>query len=222
MHFPAHAPTAAASSSPSISGSALALAIVGIVGTLLGALLTQWLTTRREDRKWKREREQDRVRWERERRRDDMRWERERAERREQWDREDAARWQRDQLAAYSDLLAAIENWLGVASRSGPLDPRRTAITTGAAADLDDAWEAIDKKVSAIELLAPEPIRARARWLAGNAHQFARQYSAEEIFLEGREGHQLARDVDAFFDAYGDRLRELRARIREHLQIELE
>lgn len=222
MLFPSHAPIAAASSSPSIAGSALALAIVGITGTLLGALLTQWLTTRREDRKWKREREQERVRWERERRRDDMRWERERAERREQWDREDAARWQRDQLSAYSDLLSAIENWLGVASRSGPLAPQRTAISNLAAADLDNAWETIDKNVSSIELLAPEPVRARARWLRASAHQFAAQYSEEEVFLDRREGDQLAREVDVFFAEYGKSLRELRAQIREHLRIEPE
>ena len=206
-------PSTAAASAPPVSGSALTLAIVGIAGTLLGALLTQWLTTRREERKWNREREQERVRWERERRRDDIRWERERAERREQWDREDAARWQRDQLSAYSELLAAIENWLSVASMSGPLQ---------ATTDLDEEWKAIAEKVTSIELLVPEPIRAQARWLKANAHRFGWEYSPEELFYDGREGAQLVRDVSEFFDRYGRNLQELREKIRTHLRIEVD
>jgi len=199
---------------------ALALATVGIAGTLPGAALTQWLTTRREERKWRREREQDRVRWERERRRDDMRWERERAERREQWEREDAARWHRDQLGAYSELLAAIENWMSAAALSGPLGPDRTAITAEAQTELDGACKAIEEKVTAIELLAPEPIRAEARWLKANAHRFGWEYTAEQLFYDRREGGDLPREVDEFFDEYGRNLRELRARIRQHLGIE--
>jgi len=58
-------------------------AAVGVIGTLIGAGVTQIASSRREATQWKRQMAQERERWDRERQ-----------ERQEQWDREDAARWQ--------------------------------------------------------------------------------------------------------------------------------
>ncbi|MCY1145260.1 hypothetical protein OWR29_45285 [Actinoplanes sp. Pm04-4] len=96
-----------ATESASSGTNATLIAVVGIVGTLLGVLITQWLTSRREREKWQLERDRDQERWDREAEREEKRWERERQERQEQWHREDAARLHQDRLALYSSLLAA-------------------------------------------------------------------------------------------------------------------
>jgi len=89
------------------SNLTLLVAVLGILGTLTAAFVTQWWTSKRDDKQWKRqkllqderfdrEREQEVARWEREREREAGRWERERQERREQWQREDSARLHQD------------------------------------------------------------------------------------------------------------------------------
>ncbi len=83
------------------SGSNLTLyvAIIGILGTLAAAVIAQWMTGRREKKRWKRESEQEAIRWERER-----------EERREQWQREDAARLHERRVAAYSELIVTMRD----------------------------------------------------------------------------------------------------------------
>jgi hypothetical protein len=78
----------------------LTVAIVGVTGTLLGAVITQLLSARRERQQWKRQVD-----------RDDEKWQRERVERQDQWNREDAARIRQVAAEAYATgLEAAI--WL--------------------------------------------------------------------------------------------------------------
>jgi hypothetical protein len=85
------------------------VAILGIGGTLAAALLTQRMTTKREERKWERDRGQDERRWEKELEREQIRWERERLERREQWNRESEARLLGERAKVYKLVLARIE-----------------------------------------------------------------------------------------------------------------
>jgi hypothetical protein len=102
------------------SNLTLLVAILGIAGTLTAAFVTQLLTSRRDDKQWKRqkqlqderfdrEREREEARWQREREQEETRWERERRERREQWEREDAARLHQDRMTVYSKLILSVE-----------------------------------------------------------------------------------------------------------------
>lgn len=77
------------------SNLTLIVAILGILGTLAAALVTQWLTGRREERRWQRERQHE-----------SDRWARERQERQEQWQREDLARLHGERLKLYGHLIA--------------------------------------------------------------------------------------------------------------------
>ena len=103
------------------SNLTLYVAILGILGTLAATLITQWWSSRRDERQWKRqkqlqddrldrEREREEARWEREREQEDARWKRERQERLEQWEREDSARLHQDRLQVYASLLTASED----------------------------------------------------------------------------------------------------------------
>jgi hypothetical protein len=74
------------------------VAILGIAGTLTAAVLTQWLTARREDRRWTREQ----------------------ADRARQRKREDASRWERDRFSLYSKLLLDIDAWRRAAQVGRP------------------------------------------------------------------------------------------------------
>ena len=107
---PSAATTAVPSSPPAATPSekanandntALVLAIVGILGTLAATIITQWLTSRRENKKREWDREQEAVRWERERK-----------ERQDQWRREDAARLFQERLLRYTELLASVREVL--------------------------------------------------------------------------------------------------------------
>jgi hypothetical protein len=89
------------------ANTALTVAIIGIVGTLIAAGVTQWVSWVREERKWKRDQDQDDKRWKRELEREQHRWEREREERAAQWRREDAARLHQHRLTLYETLVQA-------------------------------------------------------------------------------------------------------------------
>jgi hypothetical protein len=99
------------------SNLTLLVAVVGILGALAAAVITQWLTTRREEHKWQREREQDDHRWEQELAREEKRAERDRQERADQWKREDSARLYSARLTAYSAVVAAgmkVDKHIGI------------------------------------------------------------------------------------------------------------
>ena len=100
----------------------MALLLVAAIpaGIGIGAWLGGWLTRRRDDSRWQRERERDELRRQREREREDLRWlhEREREELRRQHDREQAEQqrqrefshdlWER-KLAAFGEFLGAFD-----------------------------------------------------------------------------------------------------------------
>jgi hypothetical protein len=93
----------------------LLIAAVGVAGTLLAALLTQAVTTRREAARAQAEvsRESDRAREEVqreiERAREDVSRETQRWQR--QVEREDLARWKQEKRAAYSEFLITASRW---------------------------------------------------------------------------------------------------------------
>jgi hypothetical protein len=118
----------AAAATQSGSNLTLYVAIIGIIGTLTAALVTQWWSSRRDEKQWERqkklqderfdrEREREEERWQREREQESERWARERQERSEQWNREDAARLYQDRLGAYSQLLTHSQEMLDSAHR---------------------------------------------------------------------------------------------------------
>jgi hypothetical protein len=125
------------------SNSTWIVAVLSILGTLAVAILTQWLTARRERERWQREREQDDLRWRREldreaerhnreRRRDQEHWEqeqrreeqrhdREQRERLARWARENDARLYQERLTAYTRLLAAGQAFVTAVEVGHPL-----------------------------------------------------------------------------------------------------
>jgi hypothetical protein len=142
-------------------------AAVGVIGTLIGAGVTQIASSRREATQWKRQMAQERERWDRERQ-----------ERQEQWDREDAARWERDRYSAYSEVLASIERWIDLVRsiKPYPVTRRRCFITTEGVAQLDEARESIERGAMSIELLAPESIREKVRGISVSTSCFALRF----------------------------------------------
>jgi hypothetical protein len=65
------------------------LAVIAILGPIGGALLGAWLTARRDDKRWSREKKRDNERWARER----------------------EQRFHDERLAAYSEALLAVHRW---------------------------------------------------------------------------------------------------------------
>jgi len=98
----------------------LLVALLGVAGTLGAAIFTQVWSTRREDRRWRQEREVD-----------ERRWQRERDDRREQWQREDDLRTQQQRREVYVDFLRSVAKWASVTNTlvvarpdsAGPLAP---------------------------------------------------------------------------------------------------
>lgn len=62
----------------------LAVGLLGVLGVIVGQLLG----SRREDRRWEREREREDLRWQREHEREEQHWDRERRREEERWNRE--------------------------------------------------------------------------------------------------------------------------------------
>ena len=93
------------------SNLTLIVAVLGIAGTLAAALMTQWMTTKRDER---------RLRWEQAKEADQ--WQREREERKEQWERENQVRLIQRRTDMYVDVLnlaiAAIAEIDACVSRS--------------------------------------------------------------------------------------------------------
>lgn len=122
--------------------------MVGIIGTLLGVLITQWLTSRREDKKWARERTQERIRWQRERKRELEGWQRERVDRQAQWEREDATRRRQELLDLYSGIFVNAEKW------SEAVLPERLALITKSYYPPEEQLQTAFHAAHAVELTA--------------------------------------------------------------------
>ena len=98
----------------------LVVAFLGVAGTLGAAIFTQIWSTRREDRRWRQEKDAD-----------ERRWQRERHDRREQWQREDELRARQQRQQVYVDFLQAVAKWASATStmvvdrpaNAGPLTP---------------------------------------------------------------------------------------------------
>lgn len=135
------------------SNPALVVAIVGIVGTLLAAVITQWLTGRRENRNWSRDQKQEALRWERER-----------EERKEQWEREDAARWHENRMKTYSSFLSRMRDFLYHASLATPgsSPDDNFSLNLEDAAGMTGACDSIRAELASIELLAPMEIQVHS------------------------------------------------------------
>ncbi|MEU4520534.1 hypothetical protein AB0F52_17780 [Amycolatopsis sp. NPDC024027] len=78
---------------------------------LLGAIGGQQLASRRDDKRWVRERDREDARYEREREREDLRFEREQQKFREQRDHDARTVWRAERVSAYADFFAAYEVW---------------------------------------------------------------------------------------------------------------
>src|SRR3954471_11393191 len=83
----------------------LVVAFLGVAGTLGAAIFTQAWSARREDRRWRQEKEAD-----------ERRWQRERQDRAEQWRREDQLRAKQERQQVYVDFLQAVAKWASTAS----------------------------------------------------------------------------------------------------------
>ncbi|MDQ7809633.1 hypothetical protein Q5425_38410 [Amycolatopsis sp. A133] len=79
-------------------------AVLGFVGALAGSWGGQLIASRREDRRWDRERDREEVRWQRERNRLD-----------DQRRHEFQLDWRERKLAAFGDFLAGLDQALSAA-----------------------------------------------------------------------------------------------------------
>ncbi|MEU7901591.1 hypothetical protein [Actinoplanes sp. NPDC049118] len=78
----------------------LLVAFLGVAGTLGATIFTQMWSARREDRRWRQEKEAD-----------ERRWRREREDRSEQWQREDRLRTRQQRQEVYTGFLLAVATW---------------------------------------------------------------------------------------------------------------
>jgi hypothetical protein len=75
-------------------------AVLGFVGALAGSWGGQFIATRREDRRWERERE-----------REDLRWQRERQKVADERDHADRLHWRTERQQAYGKFVAGMAEW---------------------------------------------------------------------------------------------------------------
>ncbi|WP_139131865.1 hypothetical protein [Micromonospora chersina] len=181
-------------------------ALIGLVGVVVGALLTQLFAVWREKRQWARQVEHD-----------NQRWEQEREERKEQWAREDESRWHQERLAAYSTLLGATERWMTVAERAKP-----NALAGKATVARDDLrqLEPLARKIQDAEvnlqLLAPD-------WVLGRIHGLyflAATYALEYADLGDRTPEENEFSADEFLEAIFRKKEAIRELIRKDLLID--
>jgi hypothetical protein len=126
------------------------------VGALVGVVLTQLWSTKREN----------------------VRWERERADRLDQWEREDRARWESEKRAAYSRALAHTEEWLDLARRAKPLPILgKRGMSREEVELLRQAEEEVNKGIAEVALLAPAEMAAEAQKLLALIHAFSWNWS---------------------------------------------
>ncbi|WP_148308149.1 hypothetical protein [Actinoplanes friuliensis] len=131
----------------------IVVAVLGVIGTFGAAVTTQVLTTRREERRAARDREDQQRRWDREQK-----------DRSYIWQREDELRHRETREEVYTQFMRAIWAWGRKASAA------RTALQGGAKnitrEQYDDltasAVEAVDT-FALLELTASAPVRKPAR-----------------------------------------------------------
>jgi hypothetical protein len=144
-------------------------AVLGFVGALAGSWGGQFIATRREDRRWERERD-----------REDLRWQRERERLQDQLRHEMGVQWRERRLEVYSQLLSAITHFLKVGARlkeaelraAGPGGPVNDQQYTRV--DLQECAKGIRDLVNVVSLIASSRIQSAciivdyemARWLS--------------------------------------------------------
>lgn len=125
----------------------LAVAVVGVAGTLGATWLTRRSADRREDQRWKREREAE-----------ETRWQREQGERREQWQREDAARWLTERRTVYAELLLSLEAWRVVLADAQNGERPDGAIPAEAREALGGLRMETQRILETLSMIAPMPV----------------------------------------------------------------
>lgn len=198
----------------------LAVAALGVGSTLAASIFGQVWARRREEDRWRVEREAERVRWERER-----------AARQEQWQREDAGRWLGDRRQIYADYLHALDRW-----RSDLVRPDYAAafggrIAPDSRAELTSLGDSANQQRELLSLIAPKKVvrlaneayvshfRAYTRlvspWIVqpGDDQEVAVDHSDDDIRAAVRKHDERAA-------ALRRSINELRAAIREDLGID--
>ncbi|MGW5559379.1 hypothetical protein ACWER9_19420 [Micromonospora sp. NPDC003944] len=156
----------------------LLVAVLGVTGTLGAAISTQFLTTRREDRRWNLERQ-----------REQERWERERQDRAAQWQREDELRHRESREETYKQFMQTIWNW---GRRAADI---RQMIEAGEGhlfiIDTDELYDASVRAVgimAELELSASAPVRDSARECCDLMSRFVSEVVAVLPISEGAVG----------------------------------
>ncbi|MEH0930052.1 hypothetical protein [Micromonospora sp. CPCC 205558] len=156
----------------------LLVAVLGVAGTLGAAISTQFLTTRREDRRWNLERE-----------REQERWERERQDRAAQWQRDDELRHRESREETYKQFMQTIWNW---GRRAADI---RQMIEAGEGhlfiVDTDELYDASVRAVgimAELELSASVPVRDSARECCDLMSRFVSEVDAVLPISEGADG----------------------------------
>ncbi|RQX09427.1 hypothetical protein DDE19_33650 [Micromonospora ureilytica] len=156
----------------------LLVAALGVTGTLGAAISTQFLTTRREDRRWNVERE-----------REQERWEREREDRAREWQREDELRHRESREETYKEFMQTIWNWgRRAADIRQMIESREGHLFI---VDTDELYEASVNAIgimAELELSASAPVRDSARECCDVMSRFVSEVDAVLPMSEGADG----------------------------------
>lgn len=184
--------------------------VAGIGAAMGAAILTQRRTDRREDVRWKRE-QGDR----------NNHWQRERDDRQEQWRREDSLRWLQDKQAAYTRLIAALDEW------DQELGSARAAHTVDAAfreyeelwpkeldaAELKRRGKAAREALALVQFMAPKAVSGLAR----RAVQDREEFRVIHLTVQPTD----PADLDARWMRLLKRRREVLTAMRDDLGLEI-
>ena len=148
----------------------LATAAFGLLAGLGAAALTQWRADRREEVRWKRERE----------------------DRQDQWRREDSLRWLQDRQQAYARLIAALHEWDAVLDSA--ITERKVDAQFGRRRELDATeWRRMlrvaHEILPLVQFMSPQTVRSRARSAVQDREAFW------ILYLAGNQSDSAAMDA---------------------------
>lgn len=187
--------------------SSVIAATFGIVGLLMG----QWVSSRRDDRRWYREQERDQKRWTQERELTESRWDRERELQMTRLKREAQMEWRTHRIEYYTAFIDAIAAFTGFYEKSiMPGYNPDAAITI-------EQYEALRSAEATIEIAGSNDARDIARKIVQDT--FSMKFIPVLLAITTEE-----QEADDYRNQYITRIseiRDLRRRFVEAIRLEL-
>ncbi|TDU89851.1 hypothetical protein EV138_3428 [Kribbella voronezhensis] len=182
--------------------------VVGAAVTVIGLLLNQWRSDRREVDRWQKELDRDVEKWQREQAERQQQWEREDRSRIEQWKREDRRRWIDEQRTLYAASLRTARGLLDeIYSAEAQLawvsdKEQIKAVISTFNSQLRHAEETFNDALSEVLIIASDEVLTKATALRDSlraASIQARYYGTESGDRLSTARLQSKEDYDAYF-----------------------